>query len=105
MAAFRRAIDLGADGIEFDVQATIDGGLVVVHDLSLERTTNGHGSVFAATLEEVRSLDAGAWFGNEHAGEKVPTLSEVLTLGFPDEAGEVMLFAPDRPVPNGGRLY
>ncbi|MEZ5248231.1 MAG: glycerophosphodiester phosphodiesterase family protein [Ilumatobacteraceae bacterium] len=81
MAAFRRAIDLGADGIEFDVQATIDGGLVVVHDLSLERTTNGHGSVFAATLEEVRSLDAGAWFGNEHAGEKVPTLSEVLTLG------------------------
>lgn len=80
MAAFRRAIDLGADGIEFDVQATIDGGLVVIHDLSLERTTTGHGPVFAARLEEVRALDAGSWFSNEHAGEKVPTLSEVLTL-------------------------
>lgn len=81
MAAFRRAIDLGADGIEFDVQATVDGGLVVIHDLSLERTTTGHGPVFAARLEEVRALDAGSWFSTEYAGERVPTLSEVLTLG------------------------
>jgi len=80
MSAFRRAIDLGADGIEFDVQATRDGRLVVIHDLSLERTTNGHGPVFAAGLEEVRALDAGSWFSAAYAGERVPMLSEVLAL-------------------------
>lgn len=71
MAAFRRAIDLGADGIEFDLQATVDGGLVVIHDLSLERTTTGHGPVFASRFEEVRALDAGSWFSTEYAGEQV----------------------------------
>jgi glycerophosphoryl diester phosphodiesterase len=80
MSAFRRAIDLGADGIEFDVQATADGGLVVIHDLSLERTTTGHGPVFAAGFEEVRALDAGSWFSAAYAGEQVPALSEVLAL-------------------------
>ena len=80
MSAFRRAIDLGADGIEFDVQTTADGGLVVIHDLSLERTTTGHGPVFAAGFEEVRALDAGSWFSAAHTGEQVPVLSEVLAL-------------------------
>lgn len=81
LSAFRRAIEFGADGIEFDVQATGDGRLIVIHDLSLERTTNGHGPVFAADFDEVRALDAGSWFGAEHAGERVPMLSEVLSLG------------------------
>ena len=81
MPAFRRAIDLGADGIEFDVQATRDGALVVIHDLSLERTTNGTGEVFAAPFDSVRALDAGCWFGAAYTGEPVPTLSEVLALG------------------------
>jgi glycerophosphoryl diester phosphodiesterase len=81
MSAFRRAIDLGADGIEFDVQATRDGELAVIHDLSLERTTNGHGPVFAAGVEELRALDAGSWFSAAYAGEQVPALSEVLALG------------------------
>lgn len=81
MSAFRRAIDLGADGIEFDVQATRDGALVVIHDLSLERTTNGHGAVFAARFETVRALDAGCWFSAAYPGEPVPALSEVLALG------------------------
>ncbi len=80
MSAFRRAIDLGADGIEFDVQATADGGLVVIHDLSLERTTTGQGPVFAAGFEEVSALDAGSWFSAAYAGEQVPSLSEVLAL-------------------------
>jgi hypothetical protein len=80
MVSFLRAIELGADGIEFDVQATTDGQLVVIHDLSLDRTTNSRGPVFASTFETVRILDAGSWFGTEFEGEQVPTLAEVLAL-------------------------
>ncbi len=80
VAAFERALLLGADGIEFDVQLTSDGHAVVVHDALLERTTNGAGPVFDATLDEVRSLDAGSWFGPAFAGAQVPLLSEVLAL-------------------------
>ena len=71
---------MGADAIEFDVQATSDGHLVVIHDISLERTTNGSGPVFAARFEEISTLDAGAWFGPVDAGEHVPALSDVLAL-------------------------
>ncbi|MCP3855425.1 MAG: glycerophosphodiester phosphodiesterase [Actinomycetia bacterium] len=80
MAAFKRALSLGADGIEFDVQLTRDGHAVVVHDAMLDRTTSGSGPVFEATLEEVRSLDAGSWFDPRFSGERVPTLDEVLAL-------------------------
>lgn len=80
MAAFERALELGADGFEFDVQLTSDGHPVVVHDTMLDRTTNGTGPVFHASLAEVRSLDAGSWFGPDFAGERVPTLEEVLAL-------------------------
>ncbi len=78
--AFERAIELGASVIEFDVQLTRDGQLVVVHDLTLDRTTNGRGPVFAADLAEIRGLDAGSWFADEFAGTRVPTLDEVLGL-------------------------
>lgn len=80
LASFSRALDMGADGIEFDVQLTSDGHAVVVHDAMLDRTTNGTGPVFEATLEQVRSLDAGGWFGSAFAGERVPLLDEVLSL-------------------------
>jgi len=80
MASFERALALGADGIEFDVQMTSDGRAVVIHDAMLDRTTNGSGPVFDATLDEVRSLDAGSWFGASFAGAQVPLLSEVLAL-------------------------
>ena len=80
MPAFERAIALGADAIELDVQSTCDGHLVVVHDLLLDRTTNGHGPVFATELAEIRTLDAGSWFAPEFAGTRVPTLHEVLAL-------------------------
>jgi glycerophosphoryl diester phosphodiesterase len=78
LAAFRRAAALGAHMIELDVQLTRDREVVVVHDWTLDRTTDGSGPVGAATLAEIRRLDAGAWFGPRFAGERVPTLAEVL---------------------------
>lgn len=80
MAAFEHAIALGADAIEFDVHATADGALIVVHDDLLDRTTTGTGPPFACDLAYVRSLDAGSWFDDRYASELVPTLDEVLSL-------------------------
>jgi len=80
MAAFTRSLELGADGFEFDVQLTSDGHPVVIHDAMLERTTNGSGPVFEASLEQIRSLDAGSWFNPVFAGSQVSLLDEVLAL-------------------------
>lgn len=79
LAAFRKAVDLGADGLELDVHLSRDGRLVVIHDEQLNRTTNGRGLVKDHTLAELRELDAGSWFSQEFAGERIPTLEEVLT--------------------------
>ncbi len=78
LAAFRRAAELGADMVELDVQLTRDREVVVIHDFTLERTTDGTGAVRERTLAEIRRLDAGAWFDTRFAGERVPTLAEVL---------------------------
>lgn len=78
MAAFRKAVEVGATGFEFDVQLSKDGAVVVIHDEKLERTTNGSGLVKDYTLEELQRFDAGKWFGEEFAGEKIPTLDQVL---------------------------
>lgn len=80
LAAFRRAIDLGCEGIEMDVARTADGQLVVFHDKSLDRTTTERGPVNRRTLEEIRAADAGSWFVEEFRGEPVPTLGEALDL-------------------------
>lgn len=80
LAAFRAALDEGADGIEFDVHVTADGHPVVIHDYDLTRTTSGSGLVHERDLAYVRSLSAGAWFGEEFATERVPLLEEVLAL-------------------------
>lgn len=80
MAAFRCAIDHGADGIEFDVQQTSDGQLVVMHDAMLGRTTSGAGPVFETSAEAIASLDAGGWFSDAFTEERVPLLDEVLRL-------------------------
>lgn len=76
----RRALELGADWIELDVRLTADGVPVVLHDATVDRTTDGHGSVAALTLAALRQLDAGEWFGPEFAGERLPTLEEVLAF-------------------------
>lgn len=78
MAAFRVAEQLGADGFELDVMLTRDGVPVVIHDEKLDRTTNGTGLVQSRTFDEIRRLDAGSWFSRTFAGEKIPSLEEVL---------------------------
>lgn len=78
LAAFRRAVDLGADAVELDVHRTADGHLVVIHEPVLEATTTGRGAVRDLTLAEVKAADAGVRFSAAFAGERVPTLYEVV---------------------------
>ncbi len=76
-AAFERAITMGSDAIETDVQLTADGHLALFHDNTVDRTSNGHGPVVDHTLDELRALDLGAWFGGGFAGERVVTVAEM----------------------------
>jgi len=78
IAAFLAAAGEGAQMCELDVQATRDGAVVVIHDETVDRTTDGVGAVAALTLEEIRKLDAGVKFGDQFRGERIPTLDEVL---------------------------
>ena len=78
MLAYRKAYEYGADVIETDVQLTKDGEIVIMHDYTVDRTTNGTGNVKDFTLEQIRQLDAGVKFGAEFTGEKVPTFREFL---------------------------
>jgi glycerophosphoryl diester phosphodiesterase len=80
-AAFRRAIEMGADMIETDLQVTRDGVLVLIHDDLVDRPSDGTGPVADYTLAELRALDTGSWFGPEFAGERVLTLEE-FAAGF-----------------------
>lgn len=80
LAAFREAVDLGSDMIEFDVRMTADGECVLLHDPTVDRTTAGTGNVWELTLEEVKRLDAGVKFGQQFVGERIPTLTETLNL-------------------------
>jgi glycerophosphoryl diester phosphodiesterase len=82
IAAFKSALDLGADLLELDVQLSKDGQVVVIHDGSVDRTTDGKGRVADMTLAEIRKLSAGypERFGDRYASEKVPTLAESLVL-------------------------
>lgn len=80
LAAFRSALDLGVDVIECDVHLSTDGGLPVIHDHLLDRTTTGRGLVRDHTMAELKAFDAGSWKGPQFAGERIPVLSEVLGL-------------------------
>lgn len=73
LRAFRRAIELGADMSELDLHLSRDGALVVMHDSSVDKTTNGHGAIKDLTLAELQQLDAGM-------GERIPTLQDVIDL-------------------------
>ena len=79
LANFRACLELRL-GFEFDVERTQDGHLVCIHDSTVDRTTNGSGNVSDLTLARIRELDAGSWFDLRFAGEKVPTVDEVLKL-------------------------
>jgi glycerophosphoryl diester phosphodiesterase len=80
LAGLRKAHELGATWVEFDVMLTRDGVPILIHDETLHRTTNGRGRVPDRTLAEIRALDAGAWFSPAFAGERVPTLEEAVAL-------------------------
>ncbi len=80
LAAFREAIQMGAQMIELDVQMTKDNELVIMHDETVNRTTNGRGRVSDLTLAEIKELDAGKWKSRKFKGEKVPTLKEALKI-------------------------
>ncbi|MCQ3938517.1 MAG: glycerophosphodiester phosphodiesterase [Chloroflexi bacterium] len=82
LPSFLQAIQKGADGVELDAKLTADGHVIVIHDASVDRTTNGRGKVASFTLEAIRKLDAGSWFDAKFAGTKVPLLEEVFeTVG------------------------
>jgi glycerophosphoryl diester phosphodiesterase len=80
LVAFKAALDTGVQMIELDVALSRDRKLVVIHDATLERTTNGHGPVNGHTLKQLKQLDAGSWFHPMFAGEHLPELIEVLDL-------------------------
>ena len=82
LPSFSQAIQKGADGVELDAKLTVDGHVIVIHDETVDRTTNGKGKVASLTLEGIRRLDAGAWFDAKFAGTQVPLLEEVFeTVG------------------------
>ncbi len=80
LAGFRMAVELGVDAAELDLQATKDGVVVVIHDDTVDRTTDGRGRIGDLTLAEIKRLDAGARFGPTFRGERVPTLRELIDL-------------------------
>jgi len=93
LAAFKKAIELGADGIEFDVHFSADGVPVVIHDFTVDATTDGSGRVADLTLAQLKQLDAGTRFDPAFTGERIPTLDEVLEAvrGRRGWGGELLL--------------
>ncbi len=86
LAAFEAAARVGADGVELDVTICGSGDIVVIHDDTIDRTTNGSGRVRDMSLETLRLFDAGRWFDTHYEGQVIPTLADVLDL-----VGESML--------------
>ena len=87
LAAVRAAIEIKADMVEIDITLTSDGHIVVIHDETLDRTTDGSGEILQFTLAELQELDAGSWFDPSFTGEPIPTLDQVLD----DVEGRILL--------------
>ncbi len=96
LAAFRLAIALGTPAIECDIHLSADGVPVVIHDPRVDRTTGGRGEVGRLTFDQLRRLDAGAWFAPQFAGERIPSLDDVLALCAAG-SGRVRLFLELKP--------
>ena len=86
LASFQLAYEQGADGIELDVHLSQDEQLIVLHDFSVDATTNGRGAAADLTLAQLKELDAGSWFSSSFGMERIPTLDEVF-----DELGDKLL--------------
>ena len=78
LVSFQTALDQGAQAIELDVKCSSDGEVIVLHDQTLDRTTNGSGDLRNHTLQQLQKLDAGAKFAEKYLGERIPTLRDVL---------------------------
>jgi glycerophosphoryl diester phosphodiesterase len=79
-AGFEAAIGVGADVLECDVHMTADGDIAVIHDDTVDRTTDGTGAVKDMTMRELKDLDAGRWFDERFAGERIPSLGELVEI-------------------------
>ena len=86
LPALAAAVLAGATFVEFDVRTTADGVPMVIHDRTVDRTTDGRGAVWELTFDELRALDAGSWFSPAYAETRVPLLGEVLDLLRPHAA-------------------
>ena len=100
LPAFEEALKLGM-GVEFDLQMTSDGHLVVHHDDTVDRTTDGSGRVAQMTLAEVKELDAGSWKGAEFAGLRIPTLDEALEVIADNASVKPAIALDTRILPSG----
>ena len=78
LTAFNKAIEIGVDAVELDLHSTADGEVVVIHDPSLDRTTNLCGPINQTSLEKIKQADAGSWFHPQFKGETIPTFEEAL---------------------------
>ena len=78
ISAFAAAIDMGVDYIELDVRKSLDDSLMVMHDATVNRTTNFSGGLNTFTYAQLKNMDAGSYFSNDFTGEEIPTLYEVL---------------------------
>ncbi len=105
MCAFKSAMELKPDMLEIDLHMTKDGEIILMHDHTVNRTTNGEGLIREKTLAEMQALDAGSWKGEEFAGEKVPTFREFLEFlkEYPDVLVNVEL--KDYPADSGDFAY
>ncbi|MDK1388837.1 glycerophosphodiester phosphodiesterase family protein [Sinorhizobium sp. 8-89] len=90
LPAFEAAKAAGATTVEIDVVLTADGEPIILHDLTVDRTTNGHGFAADLSLEQIRGLDAGTLFPSAFAGTKIPTVAEALDWAKADNMGVVL---------------
>ncbi len=113
IAALETAVALGAEFVEVDLQLSRDARLLAIHDGTVDRTTNGHGPVSSKTLDELRQLDAGSWFDGKSAklpqevpaaqesrsfaGERIPTIQEILAFGGQHDVGLYLVLKPRGP--------
>ena len=105
MASFRSAAELHPDMVETDVHMTRDGELILMHDHTVDRTTNGTGLIREQTLAELKRLDAGSWKGDAFCGEQIPTFREFLEFfrGEPEMLFNIEL--KDYPADSGAFAY
>ncbi|KOU24096.1 glycerophosphodiester phosphodiesterase [Streptomyces sp. WM6372] len=104
LAAYRQAIDDGADALECDVRLSADGRLVCVHDRRVERTSDGRGVVSAMTYEELAGLDFGGWKGEAHRGAQVLLFEDLLKEALTADRPVGLAVETKHPTRAGGRL-